>query len=124
MDAVYEVSAFRLMSGKPLLTWFQTNRYLAQESPWVLVKSESPKDQARMVRAVYHSAEVIRIVGILLQPYMPGKATTLLDMIGVEDTKRSFDDAAFGSDGSYGSGIAPVGKGAWDALFPPLTLET
>ncbi len=88
------------------------------------MKSESPEDQARVVRAVYHCAEVIRIVGILLQPFMPGKATTLLNMIGVEDTKRTFDDAVFGSDGSYGSAVAPLGTCAWDALFPPLALET
>ena len=94
------------------------------ESPWDLVKSESPEDQARAVRAIYHCAEVVRVVGILLQPFMPGKATTLLDMLGVEDAKRTFDDAAFGTDGSYGSARAPVGKFVWDALFPPLTLET
>jgi methionyl-tRNA synthetase len=69
---------------------------------------------------VYHCAEAIRIVGILLQPYMPEKSKTLLDMIGVEDSKRTFDDAQVGADATYGDANAPLGKGAWDGLFPPL----
>jgi methionyl-tRNA synthetase len=55
---------------------------------------------------------------------MPGKAKTLLDMIGVEESRRTFDDAQFGADPNYGSANAPLGKGHWDSLFPPLTVET
>jgi methionyl-tRNA synthetase len=73
---------------------------------------------------VYTCAEAIRIVGILLQPYIPGKSKTLLDMIGVEDSKRTFDDAQVGADANYGNANAPLGKCAWDSLFPPLAVET
>jgi len=103
---------------------YEANKYITLESPWIHVKRDSPEDQAKVLQTIFHCAEVIRIVGILLQPYMPGKAKTLLDIMGVEDTKRTFVDTIFGSDGNYGSAIAPVGTGAWDALFPPLTLET
>jgi methionyl-tRNA synthetase len=54
---------------------------------------------------------------------MPGKSKTLLDMIGVEDSKRTFDDAQVGIDATYGNANAPLGKSAWDALFPPLPVE-
>ena len=80
-------------------------------------------DAAKVQRTVYHCAEAIRIVGILLQPYMPGKSKTLLDMIGVEDSKRTYDDAQVGVDSTYGKANAPLGKCAWDALFPPLPVE-
>jgi methionyl-tRNA synthetase len=80
-------------------------------------------DAAKVLRTVYHCAEAIRIVGILLQPYMPGKSKTLLDMIGVEDSKRTYDDAQVGADSTYGKPKAPLGKGSWDALFPPLAIE-
>lgn len=76
-----------------------------------------------MLRVVFHSAEAVRIIGILLQPYMPTKAKTLLDMIGVEDSRRTFDDALFGVDASYGTPKVSLGTGAWDALFPPLPVE-
>jgi methionyl-tRNA synthetase len=55
---------------------------------------------------------------------MPGKAADLLDMLGVDKKKRRFEDARFGVDKMYGTAILPLGTGAWDALFPPLTIET
>jgi methionyl-tRNA synthetase len=73
---------------------------------------------------VYTCAEAIRIVGILLQPYMPAKSKTLLDMIGVEDSKRTFNDAQVGADATYGIPSVPLGKCAYDSLFPPLAVET
>ena len=64
------------------------------------------------------------MVGILLLPFMPGKASQLLDMIGVEESKRTYQDAHLGRDDSYGTPKAQVGEGAWDSLFPPLSIET
>jgi len=92
-------------------------------APWTLAKVGTPASQARVLRTVYHSAEAVRIVGILLQPYMPGKAKTLLDMIGVEDSRRTFEDAQFGVDFTYGNARTALGKNAYDALFPPLSME-
>ena len=93
-------------------------------APWALADTEDPSQKALVLRIVYHSAEAIRIAGILLQPFMPGKAETLLNMIGVEDSKRTYDYAQFGADETYGDAKAPLGKGAWDSLFPPLSIET
>ena len=77
----------------------------------------------RVQRTIFHCAEAIRITGILLQPYMPSKAAQLLDLIGVDESRRAFKDAVLGSDETYGEGIAPLGKDAWDSLFPPLSVE-
>ena len=55
---------------------------------------------------------------------MPGKASQLLDMIGVDETRRSFKYAQLGADDAYGKAQVPVGRDAWDALFPPLSVET
>jgi methionyl-tRNA synthetase len=63
-------------------------------------------------------------VGILLQPYMPDKAAQLLEMIGVNESKRTFADAKLGGDFTYGTAKLPLGKCAWDSLFPPLSVET
>lgn len=80
--------------------------------------------QSRIDCTIYYSAEAIRIVGILLQPYMPTKAAQLLDMIGVEESRRTFEDAKLGADDTYGIPIVPVGRDAWDGLFPPLPVES
>lgn len=101
----------------------QTNKYIQHEAPWSLAKSEDPEAKERLISAVYHSAEAIRIVGILLQPYMPEKASLLLDMIGVLPERRTYEYAILGADPSYGDAQAPLGKGAWDGLFPPLAIE-
>jgi methionyl-tRNA synthetase len=55
---------------------------------------------------------------------MPGKASELLDMIGVDELQRNYDDAVLGADESYGETKVPLGRCAWDALFPPLSVET
>lgn len=104
----------------------QTNKYLHVNEPWVKAKNENDREaeQKRVERTIYHSAEAIRLVGILLQPYMPDKASQLLDMMGVDQTRRSFKDARLGADETYGAANAPIGKGAWDSLFPPLSVET
>lgn len=73
---------------------------------------------------IYHCAEATRIVGILLQPYMPGKSAELLDMLGVDASRRTFDDARLGADYDYGVPKVPLGRDSWDALFPPLPVDT
>jgi methionyl-tRNA synthetase len=63
-----------------------TNRYFAAQEPWALKKT----DPARMETVLYVTAEVLRVIGILIQPYMPQSAAKLLDALSVGD--RSFSD--------------------------------
>ncbi len=46
----------------------EANRYFAAQEPWALKKT----DPARMETVLYVTAEVIRRVGILCQPFIPG----------------------------------------------------
>ena len=122
----------------PTLTDNQTNKYLQLNEPWALAKrrdvktvihadgesSEVDLNQKKVERIVFYSAESVRIVGILLQPFMPDKASQLLDMLGVDKSRRGFDDAKIGADDSYGTPQVPLGKCAYDGLFPPLPVET
>lgn len=57
---------------------------------------------------------------------MPGKASQLLDMLGVDESRRKFMDAYPGVDDAYGESKVPIGKPykAWETLFPPLAVET
>jgi methionyl-tRNA synthetase len=76
------------------------NRYFAAQEPWSLKKS----DPARMGTVLYVTAEVIRRVAILVQPYVPGAAAKFLDQLGVAAGERSF--AALGADGALKPGTA------------------
>jgi methionyl-tRNA synthetase len=70
-------------------------------------------------QVVYLCAEALRITGILLQPYMPEKAASLLDMLGVRLERRTAAYAILGSDFDYGASETDLGKGELGTLFPP-----
>jgi methionyl-tRNA synthetase len=55
-----------------------TNAYFAEQAPWVLRKT----DPARMATVLYVTLEVVRQVGVLVQPVMPASAARLLDVLG------------------------------------------
>ncbi|RDW64820.1 putative methionyl-tRNA synthetase [Coleophoma cylindrospora] len=107
---------------------YATNKYLSDNEPWIIFKLASQmedgakKDEknAAIMRTIYHSVEAIRITGILLQPYMPTKASELLDLIGVEKARRGFEFTAIGSDADYGS---PLVDWPEFGLFPQFPVE-
>ncbi|MDR6634966.1 methionyl-tRNA synthetase [Phyllobacterium sp. 1468] len=66
----------------------EANRYFAAQEPWALKKA----DPVRMETVLYVTAEVIRRVGILCQPFIPGSAAKLLDILAVPADKRDFAD--------------------------------
>ena len=63
------------------------NRYFASQAPWELAKT----DPVRQGTVLFITAEVIRQVAILVQPFMPQAAGKLLDQIGVPKTERGFN---------------------------------
>jgi methionyl-tRNA synthetase len=64
----------------------EANRYFAGEAPWALAKT----DPARQKTVLYVTAEVIRQVAILTQPFMPEASAKLLDLLGVPADQRDF----------------------------------
>jgi len=69
------------------------NRYFAGEAPWALAKT----DPAKQGTVLYVTAEVIRQVAILAQPFMPQSAAKMLDILAIPADERSF--AALGEGG-------------------------
>lgn len=66
-----------------------TNAYLNEMAPWALRKS----DPARADVVLWHAAEAVRRIALLVQPAMPGNAGRLLDQLAVPADARDF--AAF-----------------------------
>jgi methionyl-tRNA synthetase len=66
-----------------------TNRYFAGQAPWALRKT----DLARMETVLWVTAEVLRIIGILTQPFIPLAAPKLLDLLAVPAETRDFAHA-------------------------------
>src|SRR5437763_959940 len=65
----------------------EANRYFAGEAPWALAKT----DPARQRTVLYVTAEVLRQVAILCQPFIPASAGKLLDILGIPPGERQFD---------------------------------
>jgi methionyl-tRNA synthetase len=64
------------------------NRYFASEAPWGHAKT-NPQRQGTIL---YVTAEVLRQVSILAQPFVPASAAKLLDLLGVGPEERTFSE--------------------------------
>src|SRR5690242_8032161 len=62
------------------------NRYFAAEAPWAKAKTD-PKRQGTIL---YVTAEVLRQVAILAQPFVPSSAAKMLDLLAVPADERDF----------------------------------
>jgi methionyl-tRNA synthetase len=90
------------------------NRYVQDEQPWQLSKDES--QAARLDEVLYGLAEGLRVVSVLLHPFMPTSAERLLEALGRPDLL--LEDARFGAVGG-GASIGELGQ-----LFPRVEAET
>jgi methionyl-tRNA synthetase len=66
----------------------EANRYFAGQEPWALRKS----DVARMKTVLYVTSEVLRRVGLLIQPFIPASAAKLLEALAVPVQFRDFSN--------------------------------
>lgn len=64
----------------------EADRYFASQEPWALRKT----DPARMETVLWTTAEVVRRVALLCQPFIPGSASKLLDLLAVPADSRDF----------------------------------
>ncbi len=89
----------------------RTNKYIDETAPWVLAKDESKK--ARLAAVMYHLCESIRIISILLAPFLPETAPKIQQQIGVSEQAANWESA-----GKWG--ILPAGTQMGEAvvLFP------
>ncbi|MBF0356597.1 MAG: methionine--tRNA ligase [Alphaproteobacteria bacterium] len=83
------------------------NVYVDHQAPWALKKT----DPARMGTVLYVLAEVLRCLGLILQPFMPGAMARLLDQLAVPEGARGFD--SFGQALTGGTPLPPP-----QGLFP------
>jgi methionyl-tRNA synthetase len=89
------------------------NRYVEERAPWVLAKDERRAGELDGVLASL--AEGLRVVSVLLHPYLPLSTERLLDALAATD--RGLGAARFGAAAGPGQGRA---VGALEPLFPKL----
>ena len=123
---------------------YDMNGFLQAASPWTLVTKlqelaadmtgqqiheaskagQGPEElEAEIDRVIYMAAEALRLVGIMLQAFIPSSAKRLLDMLGVAEERRNWEWCEMGKDDAYGVPFVSLGKGEKGVLFPRLTSD-
>ena len=90
------------------------NRYVDAQAPWKLRKT----DPDRAATVLYVLTEVIRHIGVLVQPLMPDSAGRLLDQLAISADARGFDQ--LGEGGALVPGTALPKP---EPLFPRIEAE-
>ena len=61
----------------------RTNKYIDETMPWALAKSEDTADQKRLQAVMYHLAESLRIIAILVSPILTKGAPKIWEQLGL-----------------------------------------
>ena len=81
-----------------------SNKYIDETAPWALAKEE--KDRPRLGTVLYYGLESLRIIALLLAPFIPDTSEKMWSQLGMEGPlwERNFDE-----DGTWG-GLRPGKK--------------
>jgi methionyl-tRNA synthetase len=93
----------------------RANKYIDETQPWLLAKDETKLDELKTV--LYNLIDTLRVVGIILLPFLPDTAKKILNDIGASLPKL-FGDTVKTGQSKVGTTII---KG--DALFPRVNLQ-
>jgi methionyl-tRNA synthetase len=94
----------------------RSNKYLDETTPWILARS--PERHIRLATVLFNLAEAIRIISVLLQPFMPATPPEIWRFLGI-DRPELTEWSAAASFGLFRSGGISKGK----PIFPRLDLE-
>jgi methionyl-tRNA synthetase len=96
----------------------RTNKYIDETTPWNLAKDESGKE--RLSTVLYNLTESIRIISILLQPFLTQTPVKIWSQIGLKASNRELEWESAREWGLLPSGMK---VNRLDMLFPRLDME-
>ncbi len=120
-DLAARIDALELTAGlEDLWTLVRRlNRYVEERAPWKLAKDEAMSEE--LDATLYGLAEGLRVVSILLHPFIPQSTTKLLVALGCADHLGSLEAAEFGGREGAGAGGRTIGE--LPQLFPKLETD-
>ncbi|MGI6585446.1 MAG: methionine--tRNA ligase [Lutisporaceae bacterium] len=95
----------------------RSNKYIDETMPWVLARDESKKE--RLAEVLYNLAEVLRIIAVLVSPYMPNTPAKIFHQLGVTDESLK----AWKSIKSFGALKAGTVVNKGEIIFPRVELK-
>lgn len=75
----------------------RTNKYIDQTEPWLLGKNKNNKK--RLGQVIYHLTESLRIISLLVYPFLPVTALKIWEQLGIKDNMEKMiipQDAKWG----------------------------
>jgi len=94
-----------------------TNKYIVEQEPWRL--GQDTANKSRLETVIYNLLESLRILAVLVSPFMPGSAEKIMDQLGI--TNAASQD--FDSIRSWGGITRGNSLKRSDALFPRVKFE-
>jgi methionyl-tRNA synthetase len=91
----------------------RTNKYIDETAPWALAKDE--KKKLRLDTVLYSLAETLRIVAILITPFMPTTGPKIWAQLGLTS---NFEEVTLDDVKSWGNLPAGVVVGKPEPIFP------
>ena len=113
-EAQMESYAFQNALSEIFKVISRANKYIDENAPWVLAKSEESKP--RLARVLYNLLETIRICAGLLTPFMPQTAEEIGHRLG----NPAMDWDSLGTFGVLPADVATVNG---PALFPRIDMD-
>ncbi|QYR20029.1 methionine--tRNA ligase [Paenibacillus sp. sptzw28] len=106
----------------------RTNKYIDETQPWALAKDDAKKGELASV--MHHLAESLRIISILLQPFLTNAPSEIFRQLGVADklltswdSTKSFGQLPGGTRVTKGAPIFPRLEAAEEAAFIASTMN-
>ena len=95
----------------------RSNKYIDETTPWVLAKDEAKAERLQTV--LYNLLESLRVVALLVSPFIPVSAADMWKQLGLAD----FDKALFSDGQTWGGYPAGTKVCKGNALFPRYDLK-
>ncbi len=92
------------------------NKYIDESKPWILGKDEARKP--RLAAVLYNLCEALRIISVLLAPFLPETAPKIQKQLGV-----SPENLTYAAAGKWGAQPEYAGVTKGQALFPRINVE-
>ena len=95
----------------------RANKYVDETQPWILAKDE--EQRAKLANVLYNLSEAIRIVSVLIQPFMPNTPKLIWEQLGINDEALHTWDSAK----TWGMLPAEITISKGNVIFPRIDMK-
>ena len=99
----------------------RANKYIDETAPWALAKDPGKKQE--LANVMYNLAESLRIIAVLISPFMPQTAERIWNQLGLTAAGKAWKDVQLEDVEAWGGVPAGLHVGTPEQLFPRIEVE-